>query len=169
GHNIVGVTSPVVLARRARRRERTSPSPSSVRTLRCSTTIRRTAVRATRLHSSVTSLSWIPSEAVTGLNKAIFGTGFTHYDAPPPDRIGRLDALRSGYAFRFANHLAAWVDVADGQIVDAGYDGGSVMGSTTVGLAGKQATFAGVSFDDIRRPVENKRTSAPFSQSGGRR
>jgi len=124
-------------------------------------------VSATRIHSSVTSLSWIPSEAVTGLNKAIFGTGFTHYDAPPPDRIGSLDALRSGDAFRFANHLAAWVDVVDGQIVDAGYDGGSVMGSTTVALAGKQATFAGVSFDDIKRPVENNGTSATFVQSVG--
>ena len=51
---------------------------------------------ATRIHSKVTSLSWIPSEAVTGLNKAIFGTGFTHYDAPPPDRIDDLDALGGG-------------------------------------------------------------------------
>ena len=65
---------------------------------------------ATRIESSVTSLSWIPSEAVTGVNKAIFGTGFTHYDAPPPDRIGDLEALRATDAFRFANHLAAWID-----------------------------------------------------------
>ena len=101
---------------------------------------------ATRIHSSVTSLSWIPSEAVTGVNKAIFGTGFTHYDAPPPDRIDDLEKLRAADTFRFANHLAAWIDVVDGRIVDAGYAGGCVMGSTTVGLAGKQATFAGVSF-----------------------
>ena len=122
---------------------------------------------ATRIHSSVTSLSWIPSEAVTGLNKAIFGTGFTHYDAPPPGRIGDLAALRDGDAFRFANHLAAWIDVVDGQIVDAGYDGGCVMGATTVALAGKQATFAGVSFDDIQRPVAIDGASATFVQSVG--
>ena len=48
---------------------------------------------AVRIDSSVTSLSWIPSEAVTGLNKAIFGTGFTHYDDPPPDVIDDLEAL----------------------------------------------------------------------------
>ena len=112
---------------------------------------------ATRIHSKVTSLSWIPSEAVTGLNKAIFGTGFTHYDDPPPDRIDDLDALRDGDAFRFANHLAAWIDVVDGQIVDAGYEGGCVMGATTVALAGKQATFAGV---ELRRhPAARSRST----------
>jgi hypothetical protein len=124
-------------------------------------------VTATRIQSSVTSLSWIPSEAVTGVNKAIFGTGFTHYDAPPPDRIGDLEALRATDAFRFANHLAAWIDVDDGRIVGAGYAGGCVMGSTTVGVAGKQATFGGVSFDDIQRPVETSDTSATFVQSVG--
>jgi hypothetical protein len=124
-------------------------------------------VSATRIHSSVTSLSWIPSEAVTGLNKAIFGTGFAHYDAPPPDRIDDLTALRDGDAFRFANHLAAWIDVRGGQILDAGYDGGCVMGATTVALAGKQATFAGVSFDDIQRPVAIDGASATFVQSVG--
>ena len=45
-----------------------------------------------RIDKSVTTLSWIPSEAVTGLNKAIFGTGFTHYDEPPPDVIEGLDS-----------------------------------------------------------------------------
>jgi hypothetical protein len=124
-------------------------------------------VTATRIQSSVTSLSWIPSEAVTGVNKAIFGTGFTHYDAPPPDRIADLEALRATDAFRFANHLAAWVDVEEGRIVGAGYAGGCVMGSTTVGVAGKQATFGGVRFDDIQRPVETSDTSATFVQSVG--
>lgn len=122
---------------------------------------------ATRIQSSVTSLSWIPSEAVTGVNKAVFGSGFTHYDAPPPDRIDDLEALRDGDAFRFANHLVGWIDVVDGQVVDAGYEGGCVMGSTTVALAGKQATFAGVSFDDIRRPVAIAGASATFVQSVG--
>jgi hypothetical protein len=41
------------------------------------------------------------------------------------------------------------------------------MGSTTVALAGKQATFAGVSFDDIHRPVAIGETSATFVQSVG--
>ena len=44
-----------------------------------------------RTTSSVTTISWIPSEAVTGINKAMFETGFTHYDDPPPDVIDDLD------------------------------------------------------------------------------
>jgi hypothetical protein len=120
-----------------------------------------------RIESSVTSLSWIPSEAVTGLNKAIFGTGFTHYDDPPPDVIEDLEALRAADRFRFANQLIGWVEVADGRIVDAGYQGGCLMGATTLGLGIGRATFAAVAFDDIRRPVEMTATSARFVQTVG--
>ena len=120
-----------------------------------------------RIESSVTSLSWIPSEAVTGLNKAIFGTGFTHYDDPPPDELGDLEVLRAADRFRFANHLVGWIEVVDGTIVDAGYDGGCLMGATTVAVGPKQATFAAVAFDDIRQPVELTATSARFVQTVG--
>lgn len=120
-----------------------------------------------RIESRVTSLSWIPSEAVTGLNKAIFGTGFTHYDDPPPDIIDDLEAMRAADRFRFANHLIGWIDVVDGEIVDAGYDGGCLMGATTVAVGPKQATFAAVAFDDIRQPVELTPTSARFVQTVG--
>ncbi len=120
-----------------------------------------------RVESSVTSLSWIPSEAVTGLNKAIFGTGFTHYDDPPPDELGDLEALRAADRFRFANHLVGWIEVVDGTIVDAGYEGGCLMGATTVAVGPKQATFAAVALDDIRQPVELTPTSARFVQTVG--
>ena len=120
-----------------------------------------------RIESRVTSLSWIPSEAVTGLNKAIFGTGFTHYDDPPPDTIDDLEALRAADRFRFANHLVGWIEVIDGEIVDAGYDGGCLMGATTLGLGVGRATFAAVAFDDIRHPVELTATSARFVQTVG--
>jgi hypothetical protein len=113
-------------------------------------------------------LSWIPSEAVTGLNKAIFESGVTHYDDPPPDRIDDLRALRDADRFRFANHLAAWIDVDEhGRIADAGYSGGCVMGSTTVSIGTRQATFAAVAFDDIQRPVELTDTTARFVQTVG--
>ena len=121
----------------------------------------------TRIESSVTSLSWIPSEAVTGLNKAIFGTGFTHYDDPPPDVIEDLEALRAADRFRFANQLIGWIEVTDGRIVDAGYEGGCLMGATTLGLGVGRATFAAVAFDDIRHPVELTATSARFVQTVG--
>lgn len=122
-----------------------------------------------RIGSSVTSLSWIPSEAVGGLNKAIFGTGFTHYDDPPPDELGDLDEMRAADRFRFANHLVGWIEVVDGKVVDAGYDGGCVMGSTTLAVGPKHATFTAVAFDDIQHPVEFTATSARFVQTVGGR
>ena len=41
-----------------------------------------------RIESSVTSVSWIPSEVVSGLPKAAFAAGALHYDAPPPEERG---------------------------------------------------------------------------------
>jgi hypothetical protein len=121
-----------------------------------------------RIESSVISVSWIPSEAVTGLTKLPFEVGFTHYDNPPPDVIDDLEALGAADGFRFANKLDAWIEVENGEIVDHGYAGGAVMGSTTVRL-GKQATFAAVGFPDIRREPEISATSARFVQTAGGR
>ena len=95
-----------------------------------------------RVESSVTTVSWIPSEAVTGpVLKGTFESGFTSYDDPPPDAIDDLEAWRDAGRFRFANRLSAWVEIEDGLIVDAGYAGGGMMGSTTVHLAKLRATF----------------------------
>ena len=41
-----------------------------------------------RIESSVTSISWIPSEAVAGMTKSVFEIGFSHYDDAPPDDLG---------------------------------------------------------------------------------
>lgn len=120
-----------------------------------------------RFESSVTSISWIPSETVTGVNKAIFGTGFTHYDDPPPDVLHDVHKLHESDGFRFANVLSAHVEVEDGRIVDARYTGGCLMGSTTVGLGISEATFAAVEFPDIQTPVEMTDTYARFTQTTG--
>jgi hypothetical protein len=121
-----------------------------------------------RIESSVISVSWIPSQAVTGMTKLPFEVGFTHYDNPPPDEIKDLEALGAADGFRFANRLGAWIEVQDGRIIDHGYTGGAVMGSTTVRL-GKQATFAAVGFPDIRRDPEISPSSARFVQTAGGR
>ncbi len=120
-----------------------------------------------RQTSSVTSLSWIPSEAIGGVNRAAFASGFVHYDEPPPDRIEDLEELRAADRFRFANRLEAWVEIDDGQIVDAGYSGGIVMGSTTVALGVRSVVFAAVSLPEIRRPVELDAAAARFVQTVG--
>jgi hypothetical protein len=76
-----------------------------------------------RVESAVTSVSWIPSEAVAGLAKMGFTAGAVRFDHPPPDRITDLAALHAAERFRFANHLAAWVEVRDGKVVGAGRPG----------------------------------------------
>ena len=92
---------------------------------------------AMRITSSVTSLSWIPSEAIDGMPKLPFSFGTFHYDQSPPDTIGpqvreTLESLRVADRFRFANHLAAWIEVEDGQILRCGYSGGGSIGATRV-------------------------------------
>ena len=88
-----------------------------------------------RIESSVTSVSWIPSEVVSGLPKAAFAAGALHYDAPPPDVLGDVGELYAGEKFRFANRLSAWIEVEDGRVVDAGYSGRGYMCRTRVRLA----------------------------------
>jgi hypothetical protein len=63
--------------------------------------------------------------------------------------------------------LVGWIDVTDGRIVDAGYDGGCLIGATTLALGIGKATFAAVAFEDIRQPVELTSTSARFVQTVG--
>ena len=47
-----------------------------------------------RVESSITSVSWIPSDSVSGLYKAGFSVGASHPDDPPPkknQREGTID------------------------------------------------------------------------------
>ena len=67
-----------------------------------------------RIESSVTSVSWIPSEVPTGLLQAGINLGLGHADPPPPEAIEDLEALFAAERFRFANHLAAQIEVTDG-------------------------------------------------------
>ena len=121
-----------------------------------------------RIESSVTSISWIPSEAVTGMTKLPFEVGVTHYDNPPPDVIDDLEGLGASDGFRFANRLRAWIEVENGKIVGHAYAGGAVMGSTTVRL-GKQATFQAIGFPELQREPEVTPTSVRFVQTAGGR
>src|SRR5262249_26848027 len=109
---------------------------------------------AMRFESSVTTVSWIPSEAVTGMPRSVFDlVKMTHYDTPPPDSIDDLDAMAAHDAFRFANRVRAWIEVQDGRITTAAYapDSGVVMGATTVRLGIKDATFTAGIMPEIRR------------------
>ncbi|MBV8526879.1 MAG: cyclic nucleotide-binding domain-containing protein [Candidatus Dormibacteraeota bacterium] len=122
-----------------------------------------------RIESSVTSISWIPSEAVEGSTKVPFELGVAHYDAPPPDHIDNLEALREADRFRFANELRAWIDVEDGRITGSGYSGSGHIGSTTLRLGGRSVTLAAVSLPDKQVEPAVGGSSVRFVQTAGGR
>lgn len=122
-----------------------------------------------RIEASATSVSWIPSQAVEGMPKSAFEIGVTHYDEPLPDKLEDLEKWRLENRFRFANRLAAWIEVEGDQIVDAGYSGGGVIGITTVMLAVKEATIETFPLPDRQEPPEISATSVRFVQTCGGR
>ncbi len=120
-----------------------------------------------RIESSVTSISWIPSEAIEGMTKMPFEMGMAHYDPAPPVVIESLEALRVADRFRFANELRAWIDVEDGKIVEAGYSGRGHIGATTVSFGVAKATIAAVTLPDRQAAPEISGTSVRFVQTAG--
>ena len=123
-----------------------------------------------RFESSVTSVSWIPSESVSGLYKAGFAIGASHSDEPPPEVLEDLAALRSAERFRFANQLAAWIEVEDGRVTAVGYAGRGYISSTRFGWGPQRAVrFAPAAFPELRTEPEITATGARFSQTAGGR
>jgi hypothetical protein len=124
-----------------------------------------------RIESSVTAISWIPSEAIEGMPKIPFDLGIGHYDEPPPDRLdeGDLERLRDADRFREANHLKAWIEVEDGKVVDCGHVGDGLVGSTTFRMGPKDVVIPGVPFDTLQPEPEVFGDRARFVQTVGGR
>lgn len=127
-----------------------------------------------RIERTITTISWIPSEAVAGLAKMPFSSGIAHYDEPPPGALeptgpNSLEALRTADRFRFANDLCAFIDVEAGRIVDAGYLSGGVIGATTVALGVGSVTVAAVALPDRQTPPEYGDGWVRFTQTAGGR
>jgi hypothetical protein len=122
-----------------------------------------------RIESSVTSISWIPSEAVKGTTKLPFEMGLAHYDDPPPDHVESLAELREADRFRFANQLSAWIEVDNGRILDHGQSGAGEIGSTTISLGGRGMTIAAVAFPDKRQAPVVGDGWVRFTQTAGGR
>ena len=125
-----------------------------------------------QVDAAVTTISWIPSEAVTGpLNKPIFDSGLTHYDTPPPDDIGDLPPLGAWMAedrFRFANRLGAVVDFADdGSVRSAEYTGGLFLNATRLRLGRREITFQPYALPTLRAEPEVGQGAVTFSQTVG--
>jgi hypothetical protein len=121
-----------------------------------------------RIESSVTSVSWIPRDAIEGMVKMPFELGVAHYDLPPPDRLDDLQALIASSAIRFANELRAYIEVDDdGRITGHGHLGQGHMGYTRMRLARIGLTFCGVSFPDLREEPEVGDGFVRFTQTAG--
>ena len=103
-----------------------------------------------RVESKVTSISWIPSEAVEGLPKVPFTMGVAHYDDAPPDRLVSIDLMHRADLFREANELNAWIDVEDDRIVGHGHSGGGRIGITRLKVGPKELRVPAVAFPTLQ-------------------
>jgi hypothetical protein len=126
-----------------------------------------------RIESSVTSVSWIPSEAIAGLAKMPFEAGILHYDEPPPDVIEDLGALREADRFRFANELRACIEVEDdddgSRIVGFDHMGGGQIGVTRVRVGRREVAFSAFRMPDIQPEPEVGDGWVRFVQTAGGR
>jgi len=120
-----------------------------------------------RIEKSVTSITWIPSEAISGMPKLPFEMGVAHYDGPPPDRIDDLDALREADAFREANELRAWAEFEDGKPTSYDYSGRSLIGVTRMKLGPREVAFAAVQYPLLQGEPEVGDGWVKFTQSAG--
>jgi hypothetical protein len=81
--------------------------------------------------------------------------------------LGDLDELQAHDRFRFANRLAAWTEVQDGRIVDAGHSGGGRIIVTKVGCGPASIAFPSIVLPELRPDPEIGPTWARFVQTAG--
>ena len=123
-----------------------------------------------RIEGAATTISWIPSEAVTGIVYRVpFDVAVAHYDAPPPDTLPDVDAYLGADGARFANPLRAWIEVRDGEIVDFGHSGAGRIGSTTLKLGPRQLRFIAYALPDLQRAERRGPDAVRFEQTAGGR
>src|SRR3954465_14417432 len=120
-----------------------------------------------RVDSSVTSITWIPSEAISGMPKMPFELGIAHYDDPPPERIVDIEAMHENDLFREANELRAWIEVEDGTVVRHGYEGEGRVGVTRIKLGRREVAFAAVQYPLLQAEPEVGDGWVKFVQSAG--
>jgi hypothetical protein len=122
-----------------------------------------------RIESSVTAVSWLPSEAVRGLRRLPFALGAARYDDPPPDRLDDAAALARSGAVRQVNELAAWIEVEDGTIRDSGYAGGGYAGVIELGVGEGTIHGEAAVMPLLRKPPAIEDGAARFVQTFGGR
>jgi hypothetical protein len=121
-----------------------------------------------RINASATAITWLPFEALDRIPVVPLALALAHYDEPPPEVVPELDELRRQDAFREANELHAWIEVAGGEIVDYGQSGRSMIGDGPE-LEAQQVSFAAVEFPVIQPQPEVGDGWARFTQTVGGR
>jgi CRP-like cAMP-binding protein len=120
-----------------------------------------------RIESSMTSVSWIPLNAIEGVRGLVGDLGVGHWDLPPPEQLENLDELIAADAIRFANELRAWIEVEGGQITGYGHLGKGRMGQSILQAGSRQIAFAAVTLPDLRPDPQVDLTSVRFVQTTG--
>ena len=122
-----------------------------------------------RIESAVTSVTWIPSEAVEGMPKLPFELGVAHYDEPPPDVLGDLEQLHSeGRIPR--GERAPRLDRGQGRADRRPRsEGGGLLGVTRMRLGPARMAFPAVAFPLIQPEPEVGDGWVRFVQTAGGR
>ena len=122
-----------------------------------------------QIERSATSISWIPSDSITGLLKIPFSEGVMHYDPPPPLIVTDLEGMRRRGEFRFANIMRAWIEVEDGKIRAYGYSGALRMGLTPVTIGSLRLLLPTKPNPEIRHEPVATADAVTFVQTAGGR
>jgi hypothetical protein len=112
-------------------------------------------------------VTWIPSEAISGMPKLPFEAGIAHYDEPPPDTLDDLDEWHRRDVFREANELRGWIEVEDGRITGYGQEGRALIGVTRLKLAGREIPFKAVQYEVIEPEPQVGEGFVRFVQTAG--
>lgn len=122
-----------------------------------------------RMDGSATAITWLPFAALDRIPAVPLELAVAHYDEPPPFVVPDLEALRRDDSFREANELRAWIDVADGQIVDYGQGGRSLHAEPSFEIEDRQISFVAVAFPVIQPEPEVGDGWVRFTQTVGGR
>ncbi len=108
-------------------------------------------------------------EAVEGMAEMPFNVGVAHYDPPPPEHLDDIERLIAADGAREANELRAYIEVADGRIVDYGHLGRGHIGLTKINLGLRDLFFPAVALPLLRPQPEVGEDSVRFLQTAGGR
>ena len=120
-----------------------------------------------RVEGSATAITWLPFAALDRIPAVPLELAVAHYDEPPPFVVPDLEALRRDDSFREANELRAWIDVADGKIVDYGQGGRSLHADPSFEIEDRQISFVAVEFPVIQPEPEVGDGWVRFTQTVG--